>query len=36
MEQLDVEANYETYEFLMALIGNVKTLNQRIMHQRVV
>jgi tripeptide aminopeptidase len=36
MEQLDVEANYETYEFLMALIGNARTLNQRIMHQRVV
>jgi putative aminopeptidase FrvX len=36
MEQLDVEANYETYEFLMALLGNARTLNQRIMHQRVV
>jgi putative aminopeptidase FrvX len=36
MEQLDVEANYETYEFLMALIGNASMLNQRVVRQRVV
>ncbi|WP_019415984.1 M20/M25/M40 family metallo-hydrolase [Paenisporosarcina sp. TG20] len=36
MEQLDVEANYETYEFLMALIRNASRLIQRGVRQRVV
>ncbi len=35
-EQLDVEANYETYEFLMILIANARILHQRVIRQRVV
>jgi len=35
-EQLDVEANYETYEFLMTLIENARVLYQRVIRKRVV
>ena len=35
-EQLNVEANYETYEFLMTLIENARVLYQRVIRRRVV
>lgn len=35
-EQLDVEANYETYEFLMTMIENARVLYQRVIRRRVV
>lgn len=34
-EQLDIEANYGTYEFLMTLIENARVLHQRVLRQRV-
>lgn len=36
MEQLDVQANYETHEFLLALLENARYLHQRILNQRAV